>query len=46
MRYMVEVSVNLPVQTLIEQIELHFHQDEQKFALVSKYLKLAGVTKR
>ena len=46
LRYMVELSVNLPVPTMIEQIELNFHQDEQKFALFGKYLKLAGVTKR
>lgn len=43
---MIELSVNLPVPTLIEQIELNFHQEEQKFALAGKYLKLAGVTKR
>ena len=40
-KHYVEVSMNLPVQTMVEYIEVKFHNID----LLSKYLKLSAVTK-
>jgi hypothetical protein len=44
-RSMVEVSINLPYQMLVEQIELKMNQQAGKFELLNKYLKVSGATK-
>jgi hypothetical protein len=36
--------MNLPATVLIEQIEMKFQNDESKFAMFQKYLKLGGIT--
>lgn len=41
---MLEVSINLPVTVLVEQIEMKFNSKKQ--SLFSKYLKVCGVTNR
>ena len=40
-----EIQINLPVQTMIEQIELRFSPGAEKFELWAKYLKISGVTR-
>lgn len=41
-----ELSINLPVGLLVDQIELKLHSESKKADLFSKYLKLVGVTKK
>lgn len=43
--YQMELQINLPVQTMIEQIELRFSPSAEKFDLWGKYLKISGVTR-
>jgi len=43
---MFEVSMNLPVNVLVQQIEMKFTNEAKRYGLLSKYLRIAGVTKR
>ena len=43
---MMEISFNLPVGLLVEQVEVKFNKDENKQEMFSKYLRLLGITKR
>lgn len=40
-----EIAINLPVQTMVEQIEIKLNSNAEKFDLWSKYLKISGVTR-
>lgn len=42
-RIMLEVQINLPIQTLLESVELRL--DGDKFDLFKKYLRISGLTR-
>ncbi len=38
-----EIQINLPYNTLVEQVDLRINQN--KFGLFKKFLKISGITK-
>ena len=40
-----ELQISLPHHTLVEQVDLRFTQNKEKFELFKKYLKISGITK-
>lgn len=41
--YFMEIQINLPYNTLVEQVDLRINQN--KFGLFKKFLKISGITK-
>jgi hypothetical protein len=41
-----EFSINLPTTVLVEQVELRLQQEDSRFKIFEKYLKVVGVTSK
>ena len=44
-RHLMEVQINLPLQTLVEQVEVKLSQAPERQELFRKYLRISGVTR-
>lgn len=40
-----EIQINLPLQTLVEQVEVKFGQAPERYDLFRRYLRIAGLTR-
>ena len=40
-----ELQINLPSQTLVEQVEVKLSQASERYDLFRKYLRIAGLTR-
>lgn len=40
-----EIQINLPLQTMVEQVEMKLNHNQDKLELFKKYLKVSGLTR-